>query len=484
MRQPLIVNAQSSPIAQSFSDIAKMFMSGPTPEERERARAQTGVFGAQTNAYNAQARLDSMKADELAAQAAALKSAGADLASLFAEYTPQGVPVAEMQGPLQPPMPAGTQGPELPGTAFPTESPEMRGRRMTSGLGDLFARIGKDNAAALQAGITAGQAFGTPDDMRRSMVLQGKTIDAEFAPTASEGARIMASKPRSRTEVEGQFLADNFSNLDKLNPYQREALGAEPKKGTAFSVAPDGTVTYESGGSAATGLAKSNVATQQKNLEANQQLLRMVDQLESLVDSDPTIVGPIGNIQRGAQTAFDTADNLTKMFGSVEGYNAELEQARQLAARNNLSLDFNPNLPNVIKLNNLLLYKAAEALAGQSGRSVTDNDIKKIRAVTGDPGSWIEGPRAYKSGLSLLRNIANANIETTGKILGSGTVDSLMPGAPQPSLGGPAPTTGAPPAAAEDPLVMKAREAIRSGKDRAQVIDRLRQMGVEPPPNL
>lgn len=464
MREPLVIQAGASPLAKTFENLATTLMSGPTADERALREAQARIYGAQAN--------------EMERQQEALKGAKSALAQLFEDYNPAGVPVSEIQGPLR------------PGESFPTEAPSQRATRISTGMADLFAQIGKDNAAALQSGLSAGQAFGAPDDMRRSMVLQGKEIGPDFAPTAGEGNRIVQrnsdiavaeakAKPRSKAEVEGQYLADNFDKLDQLNPYQREVLGAEPKAGTSFEVGPDGTVTYSSGGSALN-LAKQNVATQQKNLQANQELKRMVGQLKEIVTTDPTVVGPVGNIQRGAQTAFDTADNLTKIFGSVEQYNADLEAARQMAARNGLSLDFNPALPNVVKLNNLLLYKAAEALAGQSGRSVTDQDIKKIKTVTGDPGSWFEGPKAYMSGLDLLSKIADDNLATTGAMLQSGSVAPIMPGAqPAGAVGGSAP-------AGSDPALMiqKARQAISQGKDRAMVLQRLQQMGITPPGDL
>lgn len=469
MRVPLVVNQQPSGLAQAFSQIGSSFASMPTADQRAL--------------YQAQADLQTAQAAEKTREAAALANAPAQLSQIFAQHYDTAPGATELNFDA----PEGENG-------LVPESPANMAARTTPKMAELFAGLGKDNAAAVTEGMRLAQAFGTPDDMRRSMVIGGHGIDANFAPTASEGDRITTrninddirkrnSQPMSESEWKAGVLAKNFDNLDKLNPMQQNVIGALPKKGMSASMNPEtGEFEFSMGGDAATGMDKPITKDYQKSLAANQELKSMATALSSLVQANPSAVGATGNIQRIGQNAADVAGVATKMFGSPEGTEQALATAAADAAAHGVSLEFNPQLPLITRLHNLMIYKAADALAGQSGRSVTDADIRRVVGMVGDPESWLEGPKAYQSGLGFINNMADINIKRSSEMLKAGTVAPVMPGGN--STAGALPVdTGAP---AQDPAlrIEQARKAIAAGKDRAAVLKTLQGMGIQPPADL
>lgn len=480
MKMPLIVQGQPSPLANAFSQIGSAIANGPSAEQR-------ALFSAESD-------LNRLKVDEMIRQANAVKGAGSRLSDIFGEHlagidaTPQ-----TMVGPA-------------PQEGYTMEDPADQTMRRTTGLASLFADVGKEGAAAIKEGLATGQAFGTPDEMRRSMVLGGHSIDPNFAPTAAEGNRIMtrktddsireaAAKPMTESEFKAKQLQQNWDHLDQLSPQQQLATGVAPKKGMSLTTDADGNVSFSTGGDA-TGMDKPITKDYQKSLQANQELKSYVTALRDLVKTNPSGVGPTGNVQRIAQNAADVMQVATKMFGSPEGVNKALATAAVDAQAHGLSLNFNPSLPLITRIHNLMIYKAADALAGQSGRSVTDADLKRIVGTVGDPSSWTEGPQAYTSGLDFLDNMADINIQRSSEMLKAGNVNPVMPGGNATAGALPINTTpGAPaaaPAGAAQPispqqavdLVSKARAAIGSGKNRAMVLQRLQEMGIQPPGDL
>lgn len=478
MRVPIVVNHQPSPLANAFAAIGDQIARQPTVEQRALAQAQADAYGA--------------KAAKDAREAAAMQAAPQQLADIFAQHYDTAPGATELNFDA----PEGQNG-------LVPESPANQAARMQPRMAALFAGLGDDGAKAITEGLRVAQAYGAPDDMRRSMVLGGKAIDADFAPTAAEGNRIMTrntteeirkenAKPMTETQFKAGRLAKNWENLDTLNPQQQIALGVAPKKGIALTTNPEtGEVEFSMGGDA-TGLDKPITKDYQKALAANQELKAMATTLKGLVAANPSGVGATGNVQRIAQNAADVAGVATKLFGSPEGAEQAIATAAADAAANGVSLDFNPQLPLITRIHNLMLYKAADALAGQSGRSVTDADIKRVVGITGDPESWMEGPKSYMSGLDFLINMADVNSKRATEMLKSGSIRPVMPGGSATSDALPL-GTGEPPKNAPAPglatvapeiRIQQARKAIAIGKDRTAVIQMLNKLGIQPPADL
>ncbi len=486
MRQGLVVQAGPSPLANAFSEFTKAMYTGPGPEERAYKEAL---------AKKAQIEAQQMEQQQ-AVQQEVIKS----IPQLFTAQMLD-KPDPNAMGPFHPTMgPQPTmQVPETPEETVNRATPQALelGLKMGAGSNDPIGQMAKLYSLVLNQGGA--------DQVRRGLTATGHMPGPDFAPTAAEGNRIVerntlaeqnkqiaidGAKPLTGDQFKAQELSGNWDNLDKLNPLQLKALGAMPSKGVSFSTGPDGGMEFSMGGDdGSLGLTKANTSIQQKNLQANQELKAMVGHVRGMVQKNPSAIGAVGNIQRGAQTAYDVAGTVRNMFGTPEAYGDQLKKAQLTAMRNGLSLRFDKDMHNVVNLHSLMLYKTAEALAGQSGRSVTDNDIKKAEKIVGKVDGWFQSPQAYVTSLDQLEMLADDNIGKAGEMLKSGTVNPIMPsgasGAP------PAADTAAPAAPAAggsniDPAaaIEAARAAIGKGKSREHVLQRLRQNGIQPPPDL
>jgi hypothetical protein len=119
---------------------------------------------------------------------------------------------------------------------------------------------------------------------------------------------------------------------------------------------------------------------------------------------------------------------------------------------------FDPNLPALQTLSDLLVYSAASALAGQESRSVSDFDVKKVQGMVGDPRSFLMSQQKFLAKLETLGDIV-AGIEGSTQEF----VDQNRGGRSQAS-----------------PLD-QARDAIARGAPRDRVLQRLQQNGIQVP---
>jgi hypothetical protein len=479
MRQPLIVQGAPSPLAQTFAQMAQTILS-QNPEDRDYKRAMIQKMTTDANAK--------------AQQQQALGGVKDNLATLFGKYTAEGTPVVPWQNPDTGEVIQNTQ------PSAPLATPEQLNQIRSTGLADLYARVGKDNADAITQGLATGAAYGSPDEMRRSMVLQGKAINQDFSPTVAEADRIAGrnsslaqqrdlakinATPLSDSQVKGGLLKQNWDNLQNLPIEQKKALGALPNKGMSVTYGPNGEVNVNYGGNdtgAATSLSKPNIDRQQQNLQVNQEARTLIDSIQKDIKTNPNAVGPVGNIVRGAQNTADIYQSLVGQFGSPEALEGQIKAAENFAKQNNISLDFNPALPRVVRANNMLIMKAAAAIANQSGRNLSDKDVQFVKNIVGDPTSWTEGPKGYSAGLEQLSTIIDDNIKNSSGALQSGQVQLGNPvGTPAAPSAAP---TGAPAVNVIEQSIENARAAIKAGKSPEHVKQRLRQKGITPPPDL
>src|SRR5690606_20371357 len=88
--------------------------------------------------------------------------------------------------------------------------------------------------------------------------------------------------------------------------------------------------------------------------------------------------------------------------------NAQVEMVRSGIDPNLLPGVFDPNLAALQTTSDLLVYQAAAALAGQSGRDVSDRDVQMFKGVVGDPREWTATPERFKAKLDQMERILNA----------------------------------------------------------------------------
>jgi hypothetical protein len=150
----------------------------------------------------------------------------------------------------------------------------------------------------------------------------------------------------------------------------------------------------------------------------------LADQLESVAQTDPTLFGAAGTMRGMAQGATQLAGNVSQIFGGQD-INQTLETLRQTAIAKGVEptvvarmLTFDPNIPQLETLSNLMLYTAAEAIANQEGRAVSDKDIDRLAKITGDPTAFFGSQQSYMAKLAILRQVVDAYEANNNQRLG------------------------------------------------------------------
>jgi len=129
----------------------------------------------------------------------------------------------------------------------------------------------------------------------------------------------------------------------------------------------------------------------------------VMDVLSETGQNDPTIFGAVGNLRRLGQNLTGQADALLQAFG---GDQFEAAGADLAAAGVDPSF-FDADLADIEKVATLAAYQSASALAGQTGRALSDKDFALFRRIVGDPTAWLNTQQAFQSGMKRMREVAN-----------------------------------------------------------------------------
>lgn len=264
----------------------------------------------------------------------------------------------------------------------------------------------------------------------------------------------------SEADRKGIMLGDLAASLTPIE--QKQVVGANPPQRTPYnyigpdgqgsttdpsSVAGPGVTIYSGGVQAATpdGLTngnKTNVQAAQLALKNFQDLVGMA---RGIAAKDPTLFGVTGEARRGVQEINQQLGNLRLMTGSkASDLDGIYQDTLAKMAANGIQVPgaaYDPNLSDIRKLSVLMRYAGAAALAGQQGRSVSNEDVKTFAGVVGDPGSWLSSQQSYLSGLDLMDKIAGQMSERNAAALGKAgaAAPAAAPAAPAAApAGGPA----------------------------------------------
>ena len=179
----------------------------------------------------------------------------------------------------------------------------------------------------------------------------------------------------------------------------------------------------------------------------------LLDHTRQLAQQDSTNFGVTGFVKGVVQDTGQLAQNVATGLG-YNGIEDAVVAMRKKAAENGISPGlltgaFDPNLPALETASDLLVYSAAEALAGQAGRSVSDKDVKFFRDIVGNPRDWMMSQERYLAKLGTIEQILSINNNVVKNALRPGVPSApaapAAPGAPVP----PPPAPGAPPAVEE-----------------------------------
>lgn len=343
-------------------------------------------------------------------------------------------------------------------------------------FGNLSADQAADNAEATRNNDmqSADRRYGVDQNIgqqryefdRKPVAVLGPDGQPIYAPQVeAPGARPVLSE----TDQKGTLLGQNWDNLPALNPMQRQVLGANPSEKTQTPrnyvlgnksfitydgvtdaqsgqpLPPGGYIGNVEGGAGDVGLTNSTQSGLQQGILANNKLSNLLAETRRYAEQDPTNFGIPGFIKGVAQDVSQIAQGLAVGFG-YQGAEQMLQDAQQRAMRsgvdpNLISGVFDPNLSSLQTLSDLMVYSAAEALAGQSGRSVSDKDVQFFKGIVGDPRDWMMTQQKFLAKLTQIERLLRMNQKEYGAAQSQGAVPRFA----APEAGTPAPVAPAAP---------------------------------------
>lgn len=264
----------------------------------------------------------------------------------------------------------------------------------------------------------------------------------------------------SEADQKGTLLGQNWENLPDLNTNQQEVLGARidgsksstPRNyivgdrsfitydgrtdaQTGQPLPPGGYIGNVEGGAGDVGLTNSTQSGVQQGILANNKLSNLLAVTREVAEKDPTNFGIPGFVKGVAQDVTQIAQGLAQGLG-YQGAEQMLTEAAQSAMRsgvdpNLISGVFDPNLSSLHTLADLMVYASAEALAGQSGRSVSDKDVQFFKGIVGDPQGWLMSQEKFLAKLTQIERILQMNQTELGRAQTDGAVPRTQNAASQ-----------------------------------------------------
>jgi hypothetical protein len=279
------------------------------------------------------------------------------------------------------------------------------------------------------------------DANQKGLMLGNLAADAAHPMSRAEQLAAVGAQPNHPDVY--SYLGPNGEKGTTTDPAAYSKPGWMLYKATVQSADPNGLTTG----------VKTDVQKAQLGLQNFRDLVGMA---RSVATKDPTLFGVTGEARRFGQEVAQQLGNVKLMSsgekaGSLD--NAYQDAMAQMAA-NGITIPgmekYDPNLSDIAKLSVLLRYAGAAALAGQQGRSVSNEDVKTFANVVGDPRSFLSSQQQYLSGLDLMDRIANNMAGRNAGALGDVAAGAATPpgaGAPAAPAAAPAPAPAAPPPA-------------------------------------
>lgn len=300
-------------------------------------------------------------------------------------------PVADRPAPdFQGPMGKIDVTPEVMSTRYQQNMPDIMANAMNfagdkpGALGDVLMAISGSGGASPEQ-ITGAQ--------RGSGMDYVKTKEGFEADPSNNGYTLSPGSVR--------FGVDN----------QRVASADfKPSSGAQFRVNPDGSVEYnEDGLGNGVELTKSTANALQGEQLANAKLRGMINFTRDLAKKDPMNFGFPGFVKGVAQDTRALVDGVSQTLG-YQSSEESLAEVQREAVKAGISSElltgiYDPNLSALQTASDLLVFHAASALASQSGRSLSDNDVKNFKRIVGDPKSFMANQQRFLSKLNVIENI-------------------------------------------------------------------------------
>jgi hypothetical protein len=303
-----------------------------------------------------------------------------------------------------------TMGPVMPVT------PLDRQNSMASLFEQYAPTLNKDTAAAARDALGTANALRFEDPIQRQLAIDEKATSYE---NMMPGFTLTPGAVR--------FGANN------------EKIASAPFKtgGGSYIQQPDGTVISIDGG--APPLRPNIQANLQGDQIASEKLKGLMSYTRRLANEDPLNFGFPGFVKGGVQDVTTLLGGVTSALGYEQPQQAVDAARRDILASGVDQTLFNgifdPTLPALQTANDLLVYQAAAALAGQEGRDLSNADVKAMRKIVGNSTDWFTSQNKFLSKLDVLEQILNLNDQVTDRTLGGNVT-----GATNPLMGVAAPT--------------------------------------------
>lgn len=168
-------------------------------------------------------------------------------------------------------------------------------------------------------------------------------------------------------------------------------------------------------------------------------------QAREVAASDRTLFGPVGAARNVAQSAGQLLMGVSELIGGPDtSPAAAVNAAAADMARSGVSpsvisdlFTFDPNLPDIQVLSTLLVYSGAAALAGQSGRDMSDRDVAIFREIFGNPQGLFSSQEGFLARLdraeAIVRGQAAADADVRAR--GGAPAPSAAPPREPPNIG-------------------------------------------------
>jgi hypothetical protein len=212
-----------------------------------------------------------------------------------------------------------------------------------------------------------------------------------------------------------------------------EQIASAPFKpssgGPMIRTNPDGTFEFSAEGGLPQILpGKSLSNTVQGEQYEGAKFANTLDTVEDLAMRDATNFGVQGTVKGLAQDVNALGKGIIDTFGGEQA----ISEAQQLIINSGVNPSlfdgvFDPNLPALQTASDLMVFQAASALAGQSGRSVSDRDVKFFKQIVGDPRSLTMTQEKFLSKIQQIRQILGMNMDVANRTLGGNVTAPVAP---------------------------------------------------------
>lgn len=174
------------------------------------------------------------------------------------------------------------------------------------------------------------------------------------------------------------------------------------------------------------GLSSTNQSAQEAALISGKQFTGLIQRARDVANAaGPAAFGIIGQARSKGISARQAFETFSQSLGENSPINSEInttiaELKNRAEAGDPVAktfFDFDPNLTALEMYARMLPYEAASAIANQTGRGLSDNDVKRFQQIVGDPTSLWGSQKAFITTLNLLETEVAARMGVSRAVI-------------------------------------------------------------------